>query len=1003
MFDKALTYDRFKSATMFSGLKYIFGLSDDTEANPQPSAGEPSGSSASNTEHAGASPSSSSEKQKALGSASGALLEKTLNAATTKLSEQLLPPQASIEQLQLSSHQLLPCILEQPEQSKASALKEAASISVAAQNDDDCLEVDSWELLDFVEKPECKDEILSVQDSIVNKESPSEALKPSTSGILKTNFKAPISMENSAQQTRQKPKVSFETHDLVNCLSNTGTNKIEQNDGQHIVLLRASEGVECGGEQENSVQSSSQRCLAVGVGKKFGNDSRKKSSSKGRKRSGKLEDTSDIRQAKIPSKSTGQTELVREKVSPSSYAAPKNVLNYAAALAKKAPVSASDEGSVAQAQAGSSAEFKPPGCSMKRNRTQSTSSWSSNEDLSSKTPEAQASTAREETPAPNIEDNESMVSSGFSDCDFRYEDYYLRPKKGHSKRGRNLFAPGPLSRRCSRTMRSSIKVTVQGEQKSSDVGQCGRSLRPLGVKISTRQAKQKGNNAAQTSGSWSLPKKAQLLTADKIDDQSPSNGSGSNDSSEVADMDESWYVTPPPCFTGASKSTARKPELKDLPKSKESARENELIENPSIPVSSKLRANASAPKLGSNPSSSPEGRKISASSSRKVVDPAWDMDDDDDCFDMDDADWMPATRHLGSKKNKIQAKSPTTSTERVDMESSIIEPVVVAKNAGKSVAKKSTSSPLEKSRNASWVNKFGVADWGLDDQEDPESDFDDMFVQVKKKKASAKTKAQRKAALPQKTQTVHLVDQDQDPDSELSVITPSCSIEVPDDASGGAELLSIRSSRSFDSPIDDAASTSGDDLGNNKENDVNKTLEKRSPKQVSQIKPERPPSWQLKRKRSKRRSLSSSTSATAAKQRVGAPRGQPESRSVSSQSSSARSTPTLIDRIGSSIVANISNLTSGLVSSGALHSAPVGSPVEESPRSNQAAQAIVRQTLVSDTCNFEARKRMSKSYLNRQNTCAHKANSQRRPGRQSKMFATQNGCSINRKVQSNFH
>ena len=395
-----------------------------------------------------------------------------------------------------------------------------------------------------------------------------------------------------------------------------------------------------------------------------------------------------------------------------------------------------------------------------------------------------------------------------------------------------------------------------------------------------------------------------------------------------------------------------------------------------------------------------------------------------------------------------------------------------------------------KQKKGAWKNKFSVSDdWHFDDREDADSDFDCMFEPEKKRnkagKKQSKERKQQKQLRKLKEFVVVKEENDLLMSKEEETNGDSVSIEeipttetiannnlheqqelkretkqeIEQDEADGAELISMRVNSSFDSLIEEDNAHAGRGLVEEpfvlgKENNgPTMAVERRPPTQVRPIEPERRPGWQLKRQRSKRRSISSSGPSSSSspnstigggdvgpavgyqapsakhratahkKQRRQAAEAAPAGgRSDSpSSSSSVRSTPTLIDRIGSSIVANINNLTNGLVASGAINSASNGPSVvgsagagsggasssvaTDDPQRRSGAQqgALACRPILAETCNLVTRKRMSKSFLKRQNICAMQANSQRRPDRRLKMFATPNGCSINRKVQSNFH
>lgn len=186
--------------------------------------------------------------------------------------------------------------------------------------------------------------------------------------------------------------------------------------------------------------------------------------------------------------------------------------------------------------------------------------------------------------------------------------------------------------------------------------------------------------------------------------------------------------------------------------------------------------------------------------------------------------------------------------------------------------------------------------------------------------------------------------------------------------------------------------------------------EKKSRVQVRPLEPERQPGWQLRKKRSRRHpfgtsqmnsnntnagnqqpktllsSLKQSTDS-AVSQQIGGKTGNANN----VVENSARVSPNIIDRIGTSIVANLNSLTSSF---------PPGSIPMQTRTAMQEAEKMRKTNLESNLIN---RRSLSKNYMARQNACARVSNSNRRADRRLKMHTTPNGCSVNRKVQTNFH
>lgn len=533
---------------------------------------------------------------------------------------------------------------------------------------------------------------------------------------------------------------------------------------------------------------------------------------------------------------------------------------------------------------------------------------------------------------------------------------------------------------------------------------------------------------------------------------------------DMVDMDESWYVIPPPCFTGGEKSEQASDELDrasevcEQPKTKEAARENALIEHPSFYIASSSKQLAQHNETAEKPSDPPldlAKRIVLKKAAKKTVrldivpkvvvnaleDAAWVSEDEDALNDGE----QPKRTSTVAKPNQEtltgEAKS-SAANERPVAIKKIEEPMFKLSSCKKKRTNKRPSSshsaikvkpaavftnvkPTEKA----WKNKFIVDDWDLDDQEDVDSDFDSMFEPVRKKKSPSKTKRQQKQQPNQlkKIQEAESVVVDEyimpdvsaklDPEDISPSGTLANAIEQCDDTSDSVELISMRALPMENSLIavvtENEILESGSNLvqENNEANDENMKLEKKEenrkrPVQVRPIEPERRPGWQLKRQRSKRRPLGGSTVTSkqlAPNCKTSKSASAKNDFATNSSSSSSRSTPTLIDRIGNSIVSNLTNLTNGLVSSGALNSC---SPVNHSPLmegTERMRQTGVNKSIENAVCNMIVRKHLSKGFLNRQNICAQQSNRQRHPDRRLKMFTTPNGCSINRKVHTSIH
>lgn len=967
---------------MFSGLRYILGYTDEAE----------------NVAVAGTGGLSDQQSNRPTSPLASTSIEKTLSAATTKLTEQLLTNQTSIEQLQSTSHQLLPSIKEQLEENDAKKVDideatEAYKLETADDNDgDDLLEADSWELLDLVEPPKVDDSKVEIIP---------DKLCKSTSGILKSTNDS--INDNNNQQSRQKPKVSFETPDLVN-------------DKQELERVK--------------------------IGKVLPNKKKAKTNKKKRTSSKSIEENHNegVSLATNSDNYLECSQIVSTNVESSSLltklevakAADTPVLNYAKALAAKPKIDTFKENvtrteiAIQTLEAGQTNEEIPR--SLKRNRPMSTSSWSSSDEIEAvrDIPGWVAPVGEQSGSKPNADsehncvndddfDKESIASSGFSDCDYGFgniHDYVVKPRKSNTRRNRTQSGSSGLLR--APKLRGSHSSKIISVVPGGVVNSKKDDRAVDSSKNCSRQRKKKliltAPNKPICSSDFLKSQSSESRYDDRRDNISRSGdskqlnqiASSSNDSSDIAEMDESWYVTPPPCFTGAMKQSGST-KIVQQPKAKQSERENALIEYPSVYIneSSKVKHFNLAEKKSMEAESTIVVEDENISGPALVEDTAWLSDSDEAAqliidpksdFNIDQS--ASGSKSREARPSLVMIKKSSTSKKQS-----------VNKSTDKIKAKTQTFS-VKKPETKAWKNKFIVDDWDLDEQEDIESDFENMFEPVKKKKIKAKKQQQQS-----KHKKIYTEALDDDISFELSTDSEDPSrnsfeltnASVNSENTGSVELISIRS-LPMDNSINDSVNVGGDSIAMKI---TEKPENRRKPIQVKPIEPERRPGWQLRRQRSRRRPLGSSSVGN--KQQPiskSLSKGDTNSKTDSSNESvtSSRSTPTLIDRIGSSIVANLTNLTNGLVSSGALNSC---SPVNHSSPMVDGSEKVQQNVLGRPTgfrgVDFEVRKHLSKGSLKRQNICAKQTNRQRRPDRRLKMFAHPNGCSVNRKVHASIH
>lgn len=430
-----------------------------------------------------------------------------------------------------------------------------------------------------------------------------------------------------------------------------------------------------------------------------------------------------------------------------------------------------------------------------------------------------------------------------------------------------------------------------------------------------------------------------ITTTTTAKQNAPSNfGSGNDSHSDLTEMDESWYVTPPPCFTGSNYNNLNK--FKSPKATKEAARENALIEHPSIYISSKSKQQQKQDPL----SGYLNEKSVAITSGSSQKDCCKGNNDEmlirsmqeDELDDIDDQD---AEDDDIAEVSEIDAEEDDVESD-MGADINLVSVKIYREDEG----------PVEYAANAREITDLNENICVEPPIQIDEAVCDRSFV----------TKGRA-------------VD---------SRNTVECSVEATE--------------KDFEYRPPSRASTSADT-----------SSAKKAPLQVRPIEPERQPGWQLRRKRSRRRPLSAISvhnpcnaqrkrSTTKASPSFEVQSSRPSEDALSSASSSMitsvnRDSPAFINRIGSSIVANINNLTSGLPMRTRL-------AMEEAEK---LSNTVMRKT--SELNPTMTQKRLTKAYLDRQNSCARMASSNRRADRRLKMHSTPNGYSIDRKVHTNFH
>lgn len=434
-----------------------------------------------------------------------------------------------------------------------------------------------------------------------------------------------------------------------------------------------------------------------------------------------------------------------------------------------------------------------------------------------------------------------------------------------------------------------------------------------------------------------------------------SNLSCGNDSqSDLTEMDESWYVTPPPCFTGSNYHNLNK--FKSPKATKEAARENALIEHPSIYISSNPKQQLEHKNLNNDDSDDLD------QINKSMIAP---IEDEEDHQASDDSDELAHSSH--EEAEVMLQLIDEEDLENIDEQDAEDDEVADVSEIDTDDEDAENGAPLG--------SQTTVEDQGL-------AAFVEGFDHNYQVEAS---EVEEKALDNPKHQ------------GSTDVVTSS--------------LLDMWSAERKAKPgvvRSDGQRPASRSLSNQTDCSVGST--RKTLVQVRPLEPERQPGWQLRKKRSKRRPLSAiaiqgtsngqhkrsvtKSNSLTGRQRSPIPRESESRNTVGPGSSSAanRDSPAFINRIGSTIVANLNNLTNGL---------PIHSRVNLE-EAEKLSHTLVRKT--AEVNQNQAQRRLSsKSYLDRQNACAKVANTNRRADRRLKIYTTPNGCSVNRKVHTNFH
>lgn len=899
-----------------------------------------------------------------------------LNAATTILTEQLVvPPRPSIEQLQASSHQLLPTLNEQQEigfehgiecnfevkliEDDTNNSKDKSSLGYSGDIDDD-IDDDSWELLDYNDKQELKTSSLLQEAANIRK--PNASLDGGASTSFTSN-----------------PNLSFEN-------------------GNEVTALEESNDPLGGGDWTNLVTVSDADKTATGADASIesndtgSNPEKKRNNNKKKKRNRKNRAIELVRGTTRVDDSEAFPELVSgvdvgfaSSQLPTNYAEilkrgcklddnkQNSTLNHDVAKASTCKtdfeIISDDGGLESQLEiVGDKKTILEPSANPELCRAEDDNDESSNE--------------------RSLSEN-SRCSSGNQTNQLKrlhYADYYdeIIPKHRHKKKvplfisckRRNIL-------KLSKSTHSEVTETlnVNGRKNNYILDKPAQASKPT-ISIGSQKRKdakllarsmllnENENDACESepedqgreqevdegSQEWrkqNSSKKSKkdrsklIVSARKLAKETTSlmppppsssmsqqpiastSNAGGYDSSDVPEMDESWYVTPPPCFTGSKSHKMLQP------KAKEDARENALIEHPSIYIAQNAMQ---------------QDRTLEASGSGSKV--------------------SNGLTNLNIDSNNKEAKASSASLSW-----------------------------------SLWSNSFQDGD-SLNDPNSPfevdnSSESDDFDVMFDESIVVSKQQQQQPAV-------VVVVGQAGDPKLAVNMMNEhehehENENELDNENLVQADLVMLE-------PADDHKMSVNEE--------PSKASGKRPLTSVRPIKPERQPSWQLRRKRVNRRSLSGSSGSPSSelkKQKS----TQASARPIGSTGSSNK-TPTvegstakptspsatsIIDRIGSSIFANLTNLASnfGPSSTCSLHSES-RSPLDASNGVKSSLNNQHKMSVCLGHHQQQINRRPSSNQMSRKNQILKVSSaSNKRPDRRTKMHKFMNGISVNRKVQTNYH
>lgn len=840
-----------------------------------------------------------------------ALLEQTLSLATSKLQEQLILPTSSIDKLNSFSRQELPSFIEQQQKQKEDndkKLRESLKVDVELDDDDDSFNDDAWELLDYAENENTKVSISELKnnkpkDKKVN--SPEAVcLKPAISDSGKKDVIGGKKKHSHRREKKAKKKEVLE--DICGNASGCFVSKTDCNQEVKVRYVY---------EKQKSVD--------------------------------------EFSPVPVPVESKAISLM----------------LNYAAAAAKNIEEKAFES-------------TKKISSGIKRNRQVSSSSLSSEETDSNAVDvvfteksatvltfptinEASVEKGSTSASADTGKDISSDLSDGEDCWDWIYDKKFTAVSKMNSKEYKSAKRTTMMAM-ANRLVESGKKKPGKEKSKSkpkrrkssakSESGEPALLSKPLSH-ISTSEFR---NSKETILENLNVGPAKTLLPNDPKE-------SSEDEWDEYAAMQDSWFVTPPPCFTGAQtfEKTQRKEHKAKVGHSKTSQKKI-FASTAVVTFEASRRSLAQEAKANLERSAFVSEKKSNSSATTTAES---DNNINRSSTEFENLLIEHPSLYIGSSRKASLAAPETSSTasespvpvcdsnlSEVSDEVCAVRRVVGSKAAsGKTVAGAKSAKVIavtkKSKKNKTERDAFDDFDFSSDDDDDLWNDFSCPALISN-------------SPVPMLKESGQPVD------------------ERPSDDDENDENIE---------PLKQAVAVL-----------TKKTTKPKQIVQVKPIEPERQPGWQLRKKRLNRKSRSFSNSKGSyrkleAAAMVASKQGEPSS----SRQSPAPSTSTgsgctaLFERINYTLVSNLSSLASNLTPPMPQFSNPA---VEEASRLEASAnRAVMAKAALSPVG-----QRLNKSYMTRQNKVTALNGSNKHPSRQAKMHANFNGVSFDRKVHTNF-